>query len=299
MASWILLARVTWRGRLLLGYLALALAGCGMQPPGRYGGGQGPGHRQQTLALSPPEEAQVGKEAYQKVLNEYADRLLPNKDPQVVRIRRIVGNIRDKALTNKLLLKEINLHLGGYRFAWDVHVVRERKINAFCLPAGYIIVYTGLLPVAQDDDQLAAVLGHEMAHALAHHASERVANEQRQGRSALGLLRTLSFDRQQESEADHIGLFLMTFAGYNPVEALRFWVRMEQSTGKGGGMPAILSDHPSDAQRIRDLRTWIPQALAAKRAYDEGHVVREAASGAVPAWPQWEIVYLLRRGNRP
>jgi predicted Zn-dependent protease len=282
--------------RLLLSCLVM-LAGCGMpSPPGTYPSGQGPGRRPQMLALSPQQEYQVGKSAYQKVLNEYQDRLIPDNHPQARRLRRIVSNLKNKAVGNKLLLKEINLHIGGYHFAWEIHLVRERKINAFCLPAGFIIVYTGLLEVVENDDQLAAVLGHEMAHALAHHASERIAQEQGAGRGALGLLRTLYYDRQQESEADHIGLFLMTFADYNPVEALRFWIHMKQITGQRGSLPEILSDHPRDIRRIHDLQMWIPQALAAKRAYEEGRVVRDAAS-RTSAEPRWEVVLSPKRGN--
>jgi predicted Zn-dependent protease len=87
-------------------------------------------------------------------------------------------------------------------------------------------------------------------------------------------LQSLAYDRQQESEADHIGLFLMTFAGYDPDEALRFWQKMEQLSARRGRPPAILSTHPSDAKRIEQLRQWIPQAKAGKKAFDEGRVAR-------------------------
>src|SRR5205823_3103671 len=121
------------------------------------------------------------------------------------------------------LRREIRLRMEGYRFEWEVNVVRDRKVNAFCLPAGKICVFTGILGVAQDDDQLATVLSHEIAHALAHHASERLAQERTRG--AAGVFSKLSYGRMQESEADHIGIFLMTFAGYNPEAAVRFWER--------------------------------------------------------------------------
>jgi predicted Zn-dependent protease len=89
-------------------------------------------------------------------------------------------------------------------------------------------------------------------------------------------LNSLKYDRQQESEADHIGLFLMTFAGYDPDQALAFWQRMERLSAERGHPPAILSNHPSDAQRIAQIRKWIPQAKAALRAYEEGRVAPEA-----------------------
>src|SRR5205807_8505294 len=126
-----------------------------------------------------------------------------------------------------------------------------------------MVVFTGILPVAQDDDQLATVLSHETAHVLAHHASERVAREQS---GVAGLLRGRAYDRSQETEADHIGLFLMTFAGYDPEEAVRFWQRMQHVSENRGRLPELLSDHPSDARRIHDLQAWVPRARAAKKA---------------------------------
>jgi metalloendopeptidase OMA1, mitochondrial len=152
-----------------------------------------------------------------------------------------------------------------------VHVLDTPKINAFCLPGGKMIVFLGLLQVVQNDDQLATVLSHETAHALAHHVSERIANEQGGG-GALALLRGKAFDRAQEAEADHIGIFLMTFAGYRPEEAVRFWERMEQISAGQPHLPEILSDHPSDEHRLRNIESWVPRALAAKRAFDEGRI---------------------------
>src|SRR5262249_32818808 len=155
----------------------------------------------------------------------------------------------------------------GCRFEWEVAVVRDRQANAFCLPAGKIVVFTGILPITENDAQLATVLSHEIAHALAHHASERIALEQREGRGILATLQNLSHSRQQELEADHIGVFLMTFAGYDPEEAVRFWVRMQKATGQGRQVPAFLSDHPSDRERIRKMQQWVPWAQKAKRAF--------------------------------
>jgi predicted Zn-dependent protease len=167
------------------------------------------------------------------------------------------------------LQREINLHVQGYTFDWNVSVVQSRQVNAFCLPAGEIVVFTGILPVAATDDQLATVLSHEMSHALAHHGSERVAREERGG----GKLSQLRYDRYQESEADHIGVFLMAFAGYDPYQAVEFWLRMERLS-QGGQPPEILSDHPSHETRIKQLRAWAPRAAAAKQAYDEGRVLK-------------------------
>jgi predicted Zn-dependent protease len=244
-----------------------AVFGCG-RPDGQGGGGEGPGGRRQPLALSPKQEWQVGQRAYREILGEYQRKILPDTSPEAVRVRRIMGRLA-RAAEIEPLQREINLRTHGYRFEWQTHVVRDRQVNAFCLPAGYIFVHTGILEVAGDsDDQLATVLSHEAAHALAHHASERVAREQTSG----GILGSLSYNRMQESEADHIGVFLMAFAGYDPNQAPVFWQRMGRISGARGGMPEFLSSHPSDERRMRDLREWAPDARAAKRAYDEGRV---------------------------
>src|SRR5207253_11126496 len=124
----------------------------------------------------------------------------------------------------------------------ELNVVKDNQVNAFCLPGGKIIVYTGILAVAEDnDDHVATVLGHEISHALAHHGNERVARDES---GQVSFLRGRAYGRQQESEADHIGLFLMTFAGYNPQETVRFWIRMDK-LGSSGRIPEFLSDHPS------------------------------------------------------
>jgi predicted Zn-dependent protease len=146
-------------------------------------------------------------------------------------------------------------------------VIQDNQVNAFCLPGGKIFVFTGILPVAQDDHQLATVMSHEVAHALAHHSSERIAREQ----SGAGILRSLKYNRDQETEADHIGVFLMTFAGYDPHKAVTFWERMHQRMA-GQQPPEFLSDHPSDEHRIEAMKKWVPRAVAGKQAFDRGDI---------------------------
>jgi predicted Zn-dependent protease len=244
--------------------VALLAAGCG--PTGWEGAGSGPGGRNQPLALTPAQELAVGRRAYAQVMDEIRGRVLPPDSPEVVRVRRVTDRLV-KAAGIRPLQKEILLRVEGYRFEWEANVVRDRQVNAFCLPAGKMFVYTGILPFAATDDQLAAVMSHEIAHALAHHASERVARAQRSGGNVLS---SLSYDRLQESEADHIGVFVMAFAGYDPAEAVTFWERM----GRAGGLapPEFLSSHPSSERRVEDLREWVPRARAAKKAYDEGRI---------------------------
>jgi predicted Zn-dependent protease len=183
-------------------------------------------------------------------------------------VQRVSQRIAE-AVQIEPLQREINLHIADYPFEWEYCVIESRQINAFCLPGGKIGVFTGLLRVVKNDDQLAAVLAHEVAHAVAHHASERIARAQ-SGRRGLF---ALSFDREQESEADHIGVFLMTFADYDPQEAVEFWKQMETVRGSRPQIPEILSDHPSDQRRIKQLQSWVPMAVAAKKAYVDGRVL--------------------------
>jgi predicted Zn-dependent protease len=251
-------------------YLA-ALTGCGYPNEGPPRG-EGPGHREQALALNPEEELRLGREAYREVLShpQQFGQALPKDSPQVERVREVTRRIV-RAAEIEPLQREINLR-SDYPFEWQVNVLDNDQVNAFCLPGGKIAVFEGLLRLVQNDDQLATVISHEIAHALAHHTSERLARrEMRGGRS--GGFWEKGFDRAQESEADHIGIFLMTFAGYNPEEAVRFWERMERASGGRQALPEILSDHPSDARRIEQLREWVPRAEAAKRAYDQGDIV--------------------------
>lgn len=287
-----LVGRASWRCHRLLCAIVcvvsgLAGPGCEMPEPG---GGQGPGHRAQQLALTPEQEHALGRRAYAEVLREFQGRILPGNRPEVRRVHQVTARIV-RAATIEPLLQEINLHVRGFRFDWEVNVIESNQINAFALPGGKIVVFTGILHVADDNDQLAAVLAHEIAHVLAHHASERLARAQAGGG---GFFQRKAYDREQESEADHIGVFLMTFAGYQPEEAIRFWQKMLRMRGDQGLLPALLSDHPSDAQRIRDLEKWVPQARAAKRAYDERRIAPERVGRMrnllIPASPSFSVL---------
>lgn len=255
---------------MLLAAVALVSGGCEVPLP--HESGEGPGHRAQHLGLMPSQELALGEQAYHEVLRESRGLILPADDPQVRRVRAIARRVV-RAAGIQPLQREINLHIRGYRFEWAANVIADQRINAFCLPGGKIAVFTGILPVAQNDDQLATVLAHEIAHALAHHSNERLTRAQ-SGR--VGFLMNKKFDREQESEADHIGVFLMTFAGYDPNEAVRFWVRMSHAHAGDGNIPEFLSDHPSDERRIRNMQQWVPRALAGKKAFDEGRIAPPA-----------------------
>jgi len=250
--------------------LVAPMGGCfGYAPRGRdyEEGGEGPGGRDQPLGMSPKQEYAIGLRAYEEVMQQYGDRLLPADHPQVRRVSRVTSRLA-RAAEIEPLQREINLRLRGYRFEWEANVVREKQVNAFCLPAGKMFVFTGILAViGDDDDYLATVMSHEISHALAHHASERIAQRDH-GQSVLG---SLKFERWQESEADHIGVFLMAFAGFDPEKAVGFWGKMQKASA-GERQIEFLSSHPSHAHRAKQLAEWAPKARAAKKAYDEKRI---------------------------
>lgn len=277
---------------LFAGLLPIAV-GCGIA---NGPDGEGPGHRPQQLALSPDDEMAIGRKAYRQILAE--SDVLPSGDPLVERVRR-VGQRVVAATRVRPLMREINLGDEGYRFEWEFNVIDSPRVNAFCLPGGKVGVFTGLLQFVDSDDELANVMAHEVAHALAHHASERLALNRSDAaalrtsegdlarldaarrRSILGLLSagttldSLAYNRFQESEADHIGVFLTAFAGYDPEAALSFWERMREQSAGSVRLPEILSDHPADGRRIAQLRVWVPLAGGARHAYERGDVLPE------------------------
>jgi predicted Zn-dependent protease len=194
-------------------------------------------------------------------------------------VERIGENIR-RAAEIWLASEGKSGYLKDYQ--WEYHLVDSNEVNAWCMPGGKIVVYTGILPITQTEDGLATVMGHEVAHALLNHGQQRVSAGVLQQIGALGvailssnqsdetqslimtaygagtsLFGTLPFSRKHESEADHYGLILMAIAGYNPEASVPFWERM---AAKGGSTPEFLSTHPSDATRIKQLTEIIPVA---------------------------------------
>jgi predicted Zn-dependent protease len=172
---------------------------------------------------------------------------------------------------------------------WEFVVFESPEANAFCLPGGKVGVYTGILPITRDEAGLATVLGHEVGHAVAHHGASRMSQSevtqafgqalgsalstsdpkvQSMALTAFGLGAKvgveLPYSREQESEADHIGLVYMARAGYDPKEAVAFWQRFSQYNAQQGGntTPTLLRDHPVDAVRVRQLQQWLPEAQA-------------------------------------
>ena len=235
-------------------------------------------NRHQLLGLTPQQEAQLGDQTYKQVLSQ--SEVVP-RGPLVDKIREI-GDRLAKASQSEDVLKITRLK--RQQFSWEYNLVRSRQVNAFCLPGGKVVVYTGIVPVCQTEAGLATVMGHEIGHALAHHGAERMGQKQvaailqqsawqslgdmspAQREAVMGALNTgtqfgalLPFSRKHESEADHLGLLLMAAAGYDPRASVAFWKRMDQQSG--GSKPLeFKSTHPSHEHRIRDLEGWLDEA---------------------------------------
>ncbi len=236
--------------------------------------------RSQLLMMPVSQELQLGAQAYAQVKNDPKVKL--SQDPREVEpVKRVAQRVIEAAKRSKYAEM-------AKRFEWEVAVIKDDKtMNAFALPGGKIAVYTGIFPVAKNEAGLAAVMGHEVVHALARHGAERMSQNivaqigleaanialgagggplLSQGVMAalgagvqVGIL--LPFSRAHESEADYIGLLLAAQAGYDPREALRLWERMEQLSG-GKSPSEFLSTHPSHGTRIQQLQQWMPEALA-------------------------------------
>ena len=216
---------------------------------------------------------------YDKFLAEHKP--LPATDPTVIMVRT-VGTKIQHAVEKYYADKGLSSSLDGFK--WDFNVVNEDVVNAWCMPGGKVVVYSGLLPVTKDEASLAVVMGHEIAHAIARHGNERMSQgmivqfggtvlstalqtkpavTQALFGQAYGLttnLGMLKYSRTHETEADKMGLVFAAMGGYNPEAAIAFWERMAVAGG-GAKPPEILSTHPSDATRIADLKAFMPEAM--------------------------------------
>jgi metalloendopeptidase OMA1, mitochondrial len=250
----------------------VGLAGCETNP---YTG------RSQLLMTSVSQEMQMGAQAYSQVKND--PKLHQSQDPREVEpVRRVAARIIEAAKQSKYAEM-------AHQFQWEVTVIKDDKtMNAFALPGGKIAVYTGIFPVAKTEAGLAAVLGHEVTHALARHGAERMSQGELTnvtlqvlgtaagtaggnamiGQAAMAALGAgaqvgvlLPFSRKHESEADYIGILLAAGAGYDPRESIHLWERMEQMSG-GKEPSEFLSTHPGHETRIEQLKKWMPEAMA-------------------------------------
>ncbi len=244
---------------LMIGVL-LTLAACAtVQYTGRH----------QLNLVSPAQEVQLGEQSYAEVLKQ--NPVTKNAEYQR-RVQEVGKRIADAA--------------NQPDYKWEFNVLQGKDINAFCLPGGKVAFWDPIIPVCETDAGIAVVMGHEVAHAIAHHGAERMS--QSMGAELVGQLLQvglgnadpqvrdralmaygygaqlgvmLPFSRKHESEADKIGLILMAKAGYDPHEAVEFWKRMAKSSG-GQKPPEFLSTHPADETRIKQIESWLPEALS-------------------------------------
>ncbi|MBS1951101.1 MAG: hypothetical protein OJF59_003000 [Cytophagales bacterium] len=235
--------------------------------------------RKQLDLVSSSEINTMSATQYQEVIKKGP---LSTNTEQTEMIRRVGKRIQG-AVEQYMASKGWSDQLAG--FNWEFNLIQDDKtVNAWCMPGGKVAFYTAILPICKDEDGVAVVMGHEVAHAIANHGRERMSQGliQQFGLStlsaalgqnptatgqlfmqAIGMgsnLGMLKFSRQHESEADHIGLIFMAMAGYNPSHAPKFWKRMvDMNTGQKP--PEFLSTHPSDETRINDLESWMPEAM--------------------------------------
>ena len=234
--------------------------------------------RSQLSLVSAGEMNAMSFHQYDEFLKQ--NKLSTNKN-SVDMVKRVGLNIQ-KAVETYFAQNNLSKELQGY--AWEFNVVESEEVNAWCMPGGKVVVYTGILPITRDDTGLAVVMGHEIAHAVAQHGAERMSqgllqqlggvalsvamqNEPAETQAlfytAYGVGTTvgvmLPFSRTHESEADHLGLDFMAMAGYDPNAAVDFWTRMSKVGGQKP--PEFLSTHPSDETRIADIKKHLPEAM--------------------------------------
>ncbi len=269
------------RNRLAVLVLAL-LAGCqsvDTTQPGSVGV-----ERHQRMAVSAQEVEDGSRKAYGQMMSEAQKKGALDRNP--AQLQRI------QAITRRLVQQTPAFRPDAVKWPWEVHVLSLDEVNAWCMPGGKMAVYTGLIEKLQaTDDELAAVMGHEISHALREHARERISRQMGTdlaigvvgsllgigdlGQSVAGMAADVTLNlphsRQQETEADRIGVELAARAGFNPHAAITLWEKM-QKLGGGGGGPQWLSTHPSHENRINDLRAYADRvtplyqaAVAAKR----------------------------------
>ncbi|MBL7662049.1 M48 family metallopeptidase [bacterium] len=230
--------------------------------------------RKQLVDMNREQEMALGFSSYQQILQQEQ---IIESGPEVDTIREIGKRIA--AVTE------------DPGFDWEYNLIQSDQVNAFCLPGGKVAVYTGILPVAENTDGLAVIMGHEIAHAIARHGAERMAHQKlaQFGQLALGMSMSemddgqkravmgafglgaqfgvlLPFSRSHESEADYMGLMYVARACFNPEEAPKLWERM--AAAQKSQKPAeFMSTHPSDETRIENFKKWMPEALAEREKY--------------------------------
>ncbi len=234
--------------------------------------------RQQFNLFPENEMIAMSLTQYDKFLKENKVSTDAQQTAMIKRVGHRIANAVEKYLSENKLSHRVK------NFKWEFNLVDNKTPNAWCMPGGKVVFYTGILPYCKTEAGIAVVMGHEIAHAVARHGNERMTQQQGLAALQMGLqvaLRNkpaetqqiwntafgvgaklgvmLPFSRSHESEADKMGLIFMAMAGYNPAEAVEFWKRMGQSGGQKP--PEFLSTHPADATRVRDLQRYLPKAI--------------------------------------
>lgn len=234
--------------------------------------------RKQANLLPESEMIAMSDTAYREFLSQ--NKVINANDNRSLMVARIGNRIKDA------VVKYLDKHGESNRvegFQWEFKLVESDEVNAWCMPGGKVVVYTGILPVTMDETGLAVVMGHEIAHAIARHGNERMSQglllnlglssisiamgqnptlTQQIFLQSIGIgstLGMLSFSRKHETEADKLGLVFMAMGGYDPQAAVTFWERMSESTG--AQPPEWMSTHPSHETRVKDLKDFMPKAL--------------------------------------
>ncbi|GAB3726840.1 M48 family metallopeptidase [Luteimonas pelagia] len=238
--------------------------------------------------LSAEDEAALGLQAYQEILSQ--ERPVDPNAEVAQQIRAIAARLVDKIdEVEGALASEHGMQAQNFaaEFDWEVTVLDSEQVNAFALPGGKMAVYTGLVPVAQNADAMAAVMGHEIAHALQRHGAQRM-TEQRLAQigqmagamsgmdpqqmqmvmAVYGYGRALPYARKHETEADYVGLMLMAAACFDPNAAIPLWERMSQASG-GQAPPEFASTHPNPGTRIENLQSLLPKAMEYRQRFCE------------------------------
>jgi len=235
--------------------------------------------RKQVSLVSESEMIGLSLTSYKEFLSKNSPVSSADANTQMV---KKIGNDIAKAVELFMKEKDLSSRLNGYQ--WEFNLVNDKTVNAWCMPGGKVVVYSGLLAVTQTESALACVMGHEIAHAVARHGNERMSqgllvelggvalsvalSQKTQLAQNLFLqsygigsqLGVLKYSRTHESEADKMGLVFMAMAGYDPNEAIGFWERMSKAGG-GNQPPELLSTHPSDETRIADIKAFLPEAM--------------------------------------
>ena len=258
---------------ILVSAVAVLMVSCGTTRTGPLTG------RQQNLMVEDGQILSLATQQYQEFMKTAK---LSTNAANTAMVKRVGQNLAN-AVVNYLNAAGLSSEVANYK--WTFNLVQDKQVNAWCMPGGLICVYEGLLPVTQDEASLAIVLGHEIAHAVARHSAEQMSTQIKQqyglqiGAALLGQVgmgantssiiqaiaaqgfnfKNLKFSRNHENEADHMGLIFAAMAGYDPRVATTFWQRMAAS--KTTQTAEFLSDHPSDATRIKNIQGWMPEAL--------------------------------------